>query len=294
MGEMASLLILLFLSFFSCAGPVQKHRFVHPPGLLHQGGEEKGQMVIVATGHFKHYEKHPEGLPILSAYLKRLSKVYGGRMVLVNMGPLFEDQKKALELLKAYDHLAYDGMGLYPEEGLNSSTRGERRTAINSNIIDMKTGAPLRGPGIVPYKILERGGIKIGLISVFSPEALSRGLASNRPELYIQDPVASVVKFKNILREKEKVQAVVLLAHLGTDRKALEHLVGRMPPDSVQLILSHGEVANADTVGGVPTLPVAKGDPFLSVARLSFDGKARFLGGVLIPDKAMEKILRGK
>jgi 2',3'-cyclic-nucleotide 2'-phosphodiesterase (5'-nucleotidase family) len=67
-----------------------------------------------------------------------------------------------------------------------------------------------------PYLIVEKGGIRFGIVSVLDPEQKILTMAAKEQEFQVDDPVATL---KAILPEiRQKAQTVILLAHLGDQK----------------------------------------------------------------------------
>ena len=84
---------------------------------------------------------------------------------------------------------------------------------LAANIIDKATGKPVTWAE--PYKIVEVDGVKIGLIGATTPETAYKTKPENVADLTFEDPSISVNKYAKQLREVDKVNAVVVLSHLG-------------------------------------------------------------------------------
>jgi 5'-nucleotidase len=70
----------------------------------------------------------------------------------------------------------------------------------------------------LPYKIFNKGGIKIGVFGLgIEPKGLIDTQVSNL--IYYSDPVAVATKFSRILRDEERCDLVICLSHLGYNYK---------------------------------------------------------------------------
>jgi len=114
----------------------------------------------------------------------------------------------------------------------------------SANLMDLSPGSGLKF--LKPYTILERNGVKIGVLGLTSPmTALS---TPDKGTVKIEDPARAAEKFVKKLRDEEKVDMVVLLSHLGHDDdvKLAGHVQG------IDLIVgahSHTVMKDAEKVG---------------------------------------------
>lgn len=84
---------------------------------------------------------------------------------------------------------------------------------LASNIYDKKTQKPVSWAK--PYKIIEKDGKKIGLIGIATPETAFKSTPANVADLEFKSPKDAARTWVEYLKEKEKVNAVVALTHLG-------------------------------------------------------------------------------
>jgi 2',3'-cyclic-nucleotide 2'-phosphodiesterase/3'-nucleotidase len=125
-----------------------------------------------------------------------------------------------------------------------------------------------------PYLKLDLGGVSaavLGLAAVPNPAAVPPGLA-------YQDPVAVAKALVPVLREKEKVDLVVVAIHggplrgdcSGLDDNPVACLATQVP--GIDLILAgRSRQALATEVKGVPVLQVGQGGQALGVAEFAFN-----------------------
>lgn len=84
---------------------------------------------------------------------------------------------------------------------------------LAANIVDKVTGKPV--DWAKPYKIIEVDGLKIGLIGITTPETAYKTKPENVRDLSFLEPTEIVNKYAKELKEDKKVNAVVVLSHLG-------------------------------------------------------------------------------
>jgi 2',3'-cyclic-nucleotide 2'-phosphodiesterase (5'-nucleotidase family) len=79
----------------------------------------------------------------------------------------------------------------------------------NANVRDAATGELI----LPEYLIVEKNGIKFGIISVLDPNYKIMTMANNDPEFEIQDPVTVLREL--VPRVREEADTILLLSHLG-------------------------------------------------------------------------------
>lgn len=89
---------------------------------------------------------------------------------------------------------------------------------LASNIYDKKTNKPVEWAK--PYKVVVRDGKKIGLIGIATPETAFKSNPANVADLEFKNPTEATNTWAKYLRETEKVDAVIVLSHLGAVQDA--------------------------------------------------------------------------
>ena len=84
---------------------------------------------------------------------------------------------------------------------------------VSADIFDNKNGKTF----LPPYKIVERGSLKIGVIGLAPADLARLTLRENVAGLDILDAAIVLKKYIYELREKLQVQMIVLLSHMGVD-----------------------------------------------------------------------------
>lgn len=80
---------------------------------------------------------------------------------------------------------------------------------ISANVRDAKTGELL----LPPYKVVERGGIKYGIVSVLDPQQQILTLTGGEGQFKVDDPVATLREL--LPRLRKEADSILLLSHLG-------------------------------------------------------------------------------
>lgn len=120
---------------------------------------------------------------------------------------------------------------------------------IASNIYDEKTNKPV--DWALPYKVIEKDGKKIGFIGLATPETAFKTKPDNVKGLEFKDPAESANYWAKYLKDKENVDAVLILSHIG----------GMQNQDTKEIT---GEVADlANKVKGVDAIISAHTHQFL-------------------------------
>lgn len=139
---------------------------------------------------------------------------------MVDAGDLFgrrsKDERHQTEFLcRITGDLGYDGIGL-GERDLNYGLPFLREMIerfdlpfTNANVRDAETGELI----LPEYLVVDRNGIKYGLVSVLDPSMKIISMTTRDAQYTVADPVATLREL--IPRLREKVDCVVLLGHLG-------------------------------------------------------------------------------
>lgn len=179
---------------------------------------------------------------------------------------------------------------------------------LAANIIDKKTGKPVEWAK--PYKIIEVDGIKVGLIGVTTPETAYKTTPANVADLTFEDPSISVQKYADKLRKEDKVNAVVVLSHLGATKDKDGKPVGEAVDLANKIknvdaiIASHDHQFTNVEANGIKIIEAGYNGRALSVVTFDFDntGKLVSLGAKLdelysrsaniIPDETSAEIVK--
>lgn len=171
----------------------------------------------------------------------KLKEKLGTDSVLIEWGEMLEKEENFPYDL--FEISGYDGIGV---SSLVASSK--KVTSINSSIIDVKTGRLIGHKGLSSSLIIEKGGVKIGIIAA---------RAHNREEEnhhYYMDPVLAVIKLRKYLA-KQGVNIVVLMTEVDSNCRQyrsthpspeikcdeddpLMNLIGRLPPGFVNLVVN--------------------------------------------------------
>ncbi len=125
------------------------------------------------------------------------------------------DQHQSLFLCEVTGDFGYDGIGL-GEADLNYGLAFLKEMIVkydlpftNANVVDRKTGELI----LPEYLIVEKNGIKFGLVSVLGTKHKIITMTDTDSGLDVKDPVATL---RDVLpRMRKEVDTIVLLGHLG-------------------------------------------------------------------------------
>lgn len=256
---------------------------------------EPVQIVFAATtdlhGRIEAHEENfttPEGklrsggLDIMGGYLNTLRRHYPGRVVVLDSGDLFQgtlatNLAEGAPVIDAYNVLQYDAATVgnhefdYGPVGESSTASagedpvGALKAAISrakfpfllANVTEKATGR--RPDWAKPAILIERGGVKIGVIGVTTPDTPVVTNPANVAHLDFTDPTTVIRELAAELRSRGAA-IIVVSAHLGgacsdvTDPRnsnscdstaEVFHLAKRLNPGEVDIIFAghtHGRV----------------------------------------------------
>ncbi len=167
---------------------------------------------------------------------------------------------------------------------------------INSNIFSIKTGRPLENAGTLPFSIKSVGSTFIGLMAITSFDSLSKGQKKDINGIYYQDPLTAILRTKNLLKSKNvNLNILVYQGKLNCSESLQENplafdklesndcfkdkelelnlLLSKLPPNTIDLIITPSANISSATLKGTPILGLPKSNHFLSMAKLVIDDK---------------------
>jgi S-sulfosulfanyl-L-cysteine sulfohydrolase len=228
------------------------------------------------------------GMDRVATVIRRIRAERGGAMLLLDGGDTWHgsytaNQTKGGDMVAVMNALSPDAMTghwefTYGTERVKELVDGLPFPFLGGNIYDSEWNEP----AFEAYRIVERGGVKVGVVGQafpYTPIANPRWMFPNWSFGIRENDVA-----KNVAAVREEgAELVVLLSHNGfdVDRK----LAGRVP--GIDVILSghtHDALPEPVTVGN--TLVIASGSNGKFVSRLDMDvrdGKVQGYAYRLIP-----------
>jgi 2',3'-cyclic-nucleotide 2'-phosphodiesterase (5'-nucleotidase family) len=225
------------------------------------------------------------------SYFSISKEKYNASALLLDSGNLFKSGSSEAEkekVLKLYEQIGYDAVALSQKDLKDISPfEGEKEYKVPfvlSNIVEIKKLKRFKKNGVVPYKIIKKGPYNIGIINITSMKKFKAGL-------YMEDPILAIIKIGKKFRRKN-VDFTVLMADINSKCKSppaqsaksfkdfskhqlkcptqdpLLSFVKRLPPNSVDLILSNNKIEAQGFLRNIPIVQTT--------------GDGRFLARVLI------------
>jgi len=202
-----------------------------------------------------------EGLPVL----------------LVDAGDLFgRRQQVEMEqtrfLCEVTQSFGYDAIGLgewdlnYGLEFLEEMIREYKLPFTSANVRFPDSGEPI----LPPYLIVEKGGIRFGIISVLDPEKKIATMAAHDPVFDVRDPVATL---RELIPEiRQQAQTIVLLSHM--EDKGTEALLKEVQGVDIAVVgHTYRKFDNERALGDVALLSAVHEGRYLGRADLSLDSE---------------------
>lgn len=166
-------------------------------------------------------------------------------------------------------------------DNINTWVNGGGFQFLAANIV--KKGTEEKVSYAQPYKVVERNGVKIGLIGISTPETATSTLAENVKDVDFLDPVKTVAKWNKVLRETEKVDAVVVIAHAGAYQDSnTKEITGEAANiakvEGVDAVIAgHNHAVVSGEVNGVPVVEGGYNGRALAKLTFTFDDSNKLL-----------------
>lgn len=212
---LAILLILLLISGQAMAKEVS-------------GNKDFVQLQIISINDFHgaltESGKNP-GAAKLVTYIEKVKGQNPEGSILVSAGDMFQGSPDSNLLygktvVDVMNYAQFDAMTLGNHEfdwGMDVLKQRILQSAfpyICANVIDKRTGKP--ADFVKPYSVLERKGVKIGIIGIATPETAYKTNPKMIENYTFADPVATVKTLVPVLK-KQGVQIIIALTHLGSE-----------------------------------------------------------------------------
>ena len=236
------------------------------------------------------------GLPLLGGYLANLRAARaadGGAVILLDSGDTYQggiesNLSEGALVVDAYNALGYAGAALGNHDfeygavdawddaaprpsdlrgAIKARAAQARFPFLAANLIDDATSQPVAWPNVRPSVLVERAGIRIGIVGVMTLRALSMTLAANVGGLSVAPLGATVAREAAALR-RAGAQVVIVAAHAGGvceafdapadlsschDQAEMFEVVRQLPRGLVDAVVAgHTHSAVAHEVNGVP------------------------------------------
>lgn len=283
--------------------------------------------VIVSIVGTNDLHGHLRALPLLGGYLANLRAVReasGGAVVLVDGGDVFQgtlesNLREGAPVVTAYDLLGYDAVTIgnhefdYGPVGPDATVQHEGqepRSALLARIgeshfawlsANVLTRTTHESAGLAPPStVIERAGVRIGVIGVTTEHTLTTTIAANVSDLAMRPLAVAIAAEATRLRAAEHVDVVVVAAHAGGNCRELSdphdlssceaqeeifEVAEALPPGLVDVIVAgHTHQAVAHFVSGIAIIESrAYGRAFGRVDLVIDRGAHRVVGAEIRP-----------
>lgn len=241
-----------------------------------------------------------DGAPGLLAKIEAMRKLFGSENVLLidagdmSQGTPMSNMFCGDPVTDFMNRAGYDCSTLgnhefeWGRKEMERQIKRRRFPIVCTNIVDKRTR---KVPALItPFTIVERGGMKIGLIGLTPPENVKMCFKENIEDFEFTDPLESVNKSKSELHSMG-IRTIGIVSHLGyeEDLALAERLEG------VAFIIgahTHTAVEDPKAVNGIPVFQTGCHTRNLGVARIVIDpdtGKTLSFKGTLIPNSGKDE-----
>jgi 5'-nucleotidase/UDP-sugar diphosphatase len=161
------------------------------------------------------------GLARRATLIQQVRNENGGPLLVVDAGNTLMGETLSLNsegrvIVEAMNLMGYDALGIGTGELIKGPAVLQQRVAeaqfpiLSSNLVHSDSGEPV----LKPYAVIERGGVRFGVIGVTSPAALE-GLESLWPGVKVIAPEETLMAAISELRGQADL--IVVLSQLGLD-----------------------------------------------------------------------------
>lgn len=185
---------------------------------------------------------HLRALPVLAGYLEILRDVRrdDGAVLLLDGGDLFQgtlesNLREGAPVIAAYGLLGYDAATIgnhefdYGPEGdavtpqrpgddprgaLLARAREARFPLLSANLRRAEDGAPIDWDRVAPSVLLERAGVRVGVIGVTTEDTLTTTIYANVRDLAVE-PLAQAIARESASLRARGADVVLVAAHAG-------------------------------------------------------------------------------
>ncbi len=255
------------------------------------------------------------GLALFAGFLANVRSARaadGGAVVLVDAGDMFQGTLESnlgegAAVVRAYNALGYDAAAIgnhdfdYGPPGDAAVPRSaaddpfgalKARAAeagfpfLAANILDAASGRPVSWPNVQPAVVVEKAGVKVGIVGVSTESTLRTTIAANVRTLSMA-PLAKTIANAAAALHRGGAQVVLVAAHAGglcrefREPENLESceagqeimaVVRALPAGLVDAIVAgHRHEGMAHRVNGIPVIEAFSGGRFFSRVDLTFD-----------------------
>jgi 2',3'-cyclic-nucleotide 2'-phosphodiesterase (5'-nucleotidase family) len=183
-----------------------------------------------------YYPGEARGLVRIATHVRRI-RAEMPNVLLLDAGDIIHGTPemkafRGLPILAGMNALAYDAATVgnhefdFGQDILRDAIANSRFPLLSANVRNRQTGAIWTG--LRPSVVLERGGVRIGVFGLTTPTTVDIQWPRTLAGIQFTDPTEAAAEQVRLLREKERVDVVVCLSHLGyePDRKLAADVAG--------------------------------------------------------------------
>jgi len=233
------------------------------------------------------------GSAVLAAHVNRVRAEYPGAVLLLDGGDAFQGTAisnlvRGRSVVDVMNAMGYDAMAVGNHEfdwGLDTlfaRMLQARFPFLSANIYERAVGE--RASWVKPYAIIERAGVKIGVIGITTPSAAYTTLPGNVAHLEFRDPTDIVNAIVPEVRAAG-AEIVVVLAHEGGQQRrdgSVEGPIAAIAKGAAGVdgvFGGHSHTWVSGRVGGRPVIISSSNGRALGVMRLDWDDAAKMVVG---------------
>lgn len=249
------------------------------------------------------------GEVVLKKYLQTLRERLGEKVKVIGYSNLDkQDQQKSNLILKSLKEYQLDALLLskadLPSKGESENPLKKDLPWFNTNILSITSGDPTDLYQSEPFKVLTPHGL--GLIGVTSYQTLSAQERNEISGFYFQDPVTSILRYKNILSKQKDVlitlyyngeltcnqelpikpisfEKLPAMSQNCTGGKELFQILKRLPPNAVDLVITGiPSLSGVLYKGKIPVLGAGGAPQYLSGFRITKNSQSLSLKDSLL------------
>ncbi|MCX7943653.1 MAG: 5'-nucleotidase C-terminal domain-containing protein [Deltaproteobacteria bacterium] len=244
-------------------------------------------IVIIHTSDFHgSFESRPTkeindrlsgGIELISAHIKYLRENYPDNLILLDSGDMLQGSiisnlSKGKAVIEFYNYLNYDAATIGNHEwdfGYDEITKDIQGTLkrrilganfpfVAANIYYKESGRHFSLTNLKKYTIVERKGVKIGIIGITTTSTPITTHPNNIKGLYFSDPIKEIKDLLPEIREKN-VNTVIILSHTGGKCNTKNECYGEIfdiarhfNSDEISIILGgHNHMPLVSTLNGI-------------------------------------------
>lgn len=253
------------------------------------------RLTLIATNDV---HGHIERLPFVAGFVNNVRaarEADGGGMLLISGGDMWQgtlasNMTEGAAMVQAFNAMGYDAAavgnhefdyGPLGEATTPQNENDERRGALlaraseanfgilSANILDAESGEPVQWEGIAPTMLIERAGVKVGIIGLSTEETPETTISANVDDIRIAPLAETAATEARRLRE-QGATVVIVTAHAGAHCESFEdpedlsscdleeeivQVAQAIPEGLVDAIVGgHTHRAIAHRVNGIPVL----------------------------------------